>query len=240
MITLKAQFGNDIRRFSVDRNINFDKLKSLLNDIFQIEKMGIKYYDEESDLITLSSDLDFEEAKTIFQDSAILRLIISDLRDKHECSTSEKATPTLNYDDIIGVDMLKDLDTNSLQTFIDHTVNCIDTADKEEDIVSVIAEVKELPREKLVDICCKLSDSISSQSFISSDEILKICMEISKEIAKETEIASNQTMEMCKGLNKDYSSLSDEIKKECYDLSDNIKNVCLSTSDEISTMIRNI
>lgn len=42
MITIKAHFCDDIRRFSVEEDIDFRKLQSLLKDIFELENICIK------------------------------------------------------------------------------------------------------------------------------------------------------------------------------------------------------
>lgn len=42
MITIKAHFGEDIRRFSIEEDITFQKLESLLKEIFELENIDIK------------------------------------------------------------------------------------------------------------------------------------------------------------------------------------------------------
>lgn len=178
----------------------------------------------------MSSDIDLKEAKLFLKKSQILRLFIfpSEKTNAYHSETKTVSSNKVNdktLDDILNVDILKDISS---------------VIPQEKDLLPNDSQLKVIPQDKLVDICCKLSEAISLQSFSSSNEILDSCLKISRQIVKETENAALQTLDMCKGLNRDYSSLSDEIKNQCNDLSNTTRTLCLNSSEEIANLIRNI
>jgi len=84
LLTIKASFGEDIRRFSVDPTINFTSLTNLVNQLFHLtDKNGstLMYIDNENDLIKLSTDVELEEAKrcTTKSENTTLRLQVNSI-----------------------------------------------------------------------------------------------------------------------------------------------------------------
>jgi len=67
VLTIKASFNEDIRRFSVDSNIDFSSLTNLVHQLFHLnEKTSyyLVYIDNEDDWIKISTDIELEEAKS--------------------------------------------------------------------------------------------------------------------------------------------------------------------------------
>jgi len=74
--TIKISLGEDIRRFSFQEKPSFDQLKEVLQKLYvdvTLDNYIIKYQDEEQDLITVSCDLELNEAFTI-TNSKVLRM----------------------------------------------------------------------------------------------------------------------------------------------------------------------
>lgn len=79
-ITLKIKFNEDVRRITLDKPTKFAELRTVLSGLFRSlpENYVLKYVDEEEDLITISSDMELEEAFELAKKSPIkiLRLNI--------------------------------------------------------------------------------------------------------------------------------------------------------------------
>jgi len=94
MVLVKAYFGTDARRVTVEDNIPFVELHSLLQKLFSAScseqsKFWIRYQDEENDLISISTDSDLKEA-IIFctSKSDILRLYIEPGEERNQMSAA--------------------------------------------------------------------------------------------------------------------------------------------------------
>lgn len=75
-VTIKASLNNELRRFRLSRDANFNALYEELLKAFGVpshDKLNIKYKDEEEDLITMSSDNELQEAIQV-SSSGVLRL----------------------------------------------------------------------------------------------------------------------------------------------------------------------
>jgi len=83
-LALKVKHGDDIRRFSVQKNLTFGELHHLISKHFVIapEHVQLKYIDDEEELITLGSDLELQEAKRL--QPSVLRLNVYEVRPQHE------------------------------------------------------------------------------------------------------------------------------------------------------------
>jgi hypothetical protein len=96
MFVIKLQYGDDIRRVTVEKSLSVKELtdlaKSLFRDNLQ-EPYALKYKDDEGDLITIVSDRELEEAFRLFKDQGILRVLISSsfVPKKAPASTQTKA-----------------------------------------------------------------------------------------------------------------------------------------------------
>jgi hypothetical protein len=67
VLVLKIQFGEDVRRLSVEHAPSYQQLTALLKQLFPNlrEPFAIKYKDEDNDLITITSDLELKESVTV-------------------------------------------------------------------------------------------------------------------------------------------------------------------------------
>jgi len=79
VLTIKASFNEDIRRFSVDSNIDFSSLTNLVHQLFHLNEKAsyyLVYIDNEDDWIKISTDIELEEAKsfTLKSENTTLRL----------------------------------------------------------------------------------------------------------------------------------------------------------------------
>jgi len=80
-VTLKISLDEDIRRVSVEQNFTFETLIKTLRRLFKyltdadVQGLNIRYLDEENDWITLSSDEELKEAKSL--SPFFLRLALS-------------------------------------------------------------------------------------------------------------------------------------------------------------------
>ena len=78
---LKIEFINDIRRVPyVDGN--FDQLVNLISELYRIKKSSfkVKYMDDEGDLVTIGSQIEFEAALN-FLNSNLIRLKVQETED---------------------------------------------------------------------------------------------------------------------------------------------------------------
>jgi len=68
LIAIKAQYQNDIRRFSLPAKSTFETLETTLNTLFSLSGSPvIKYTDDERDLCTISTQREFDFALTLNQ-----------------------------------------------------------------------------------------------------------------------------------------------------------------------------
>jgi hypothetical protein len=88
-ISLKVKLDDDIRRFSVPKNITFAELHVLIAKHFVLapENVQVKYVDDEEELITLGSDLELQEATRL--QPTVLRLNVYDVKPKHVSSDAQ-------------------------------------------------------------------------------------------------------------------------------------------------------
>jgi hypothetical protein len=69
MIAIKAQYQNEIRRFSLPAKSTFETLETNLKNLFSLSGSPvIKYTDDERDLCTISTQREFDFALTLNQD----------------------------------------------------------------------------------------------------------------------------------------------------------------------------
>lgn len=72
----------ETRRFRVDSQISFKQLKNLIKSLFGNEEFKITYIDNDNDSISVKSDADWLEAKSLFveyfPDKPIIRLMIGE------------------------------------------------------------------------------------------------------------------------------------------------------------------
>jgi len=110
LLTVKASFDEEIRRFSVDSTINFISLTNLVHQLFHItekNRYSLLYIDNENDNITLSTDVELEEAKrfTSKSENKTLRLLVqientgtgTKTSPKENCCESENECALMKY-----------------------------------------------------------------------------------------------------------------------------------------------
>lgn len=89
-IQCKVQYGQEFRRFALTSSSYASLLNQLKGSFSTDEPLIIKYKDEESDLITISSDAELAFAIELFTD-AVLRLIVTSPRGgRGKCHWGEK------------------------------------------------------------------------------------------------------------------------------------------------------
>jgi len=96
-LTLKIQQeGNDdIRRVSFDKSGSFSNLRELIEKLLQKSEFKVKYKDEDGDLISIDSDLEWTEAISYAErNKNILRLTIGD--GKNSASTNKSQASAQN------------------------------------------------------------------------------------------------------------------------------------------------
>jgi len=93
-LVVKVFLKEDIRRFSVPKNITFEELSGLLHKVFDVvtEEFKIEYQDDENDWIVASTDMELEEAKlTVSQKNQnILRLRLNSRTQKSVAENSQE------------------------------------------------------------------------------------------------------------------------------------------------------
>jgi hypothetical protein len=81
-IILKVSYHDELRRITAPKGINIQNLKQLLSEnVTQTNNFTIKYQDDEGDFVSLSSDLELEEAirQTFLRSQPALRINLTDL-----------------------------------------------------------------------------------------------------------------------------------------------------------------
>ena len=76
-ITIKAKFGDEIRRFKCSPSVMV--IKHTIADLFELnlQSMRLCYFDDESDKISLDSDVELREALRFTTKCGALKLIVS-------------------------------------------------------------------------------------------------------------------------------------------------------------------
>jgi len=62
LVAVKTKLDEDLRRFAVSREIPFNGLCALISKLYGLESFSLKYADEESDLISITSTEELAEA----------------------------------------------------------------------------------------------------------------------------------------------------------------------------------
>ena len=91
MLVLKIKTKEQIRRISFEQPPKFVELLKILLQLYQDSAFKIKYLDDENDLVTITNDLEFQEAIHCIQGQSqplILRLFLEKSNNKY----SEKGT----------------------------------------------------------------------------------------------------------------------------------------------------
>jgi next-to-BRCA1 protein 1 len=87
MPVLKVKYGEDTRRLSLEKVPSYSELVSLLGKLFNLTNFAIKYEDDDGDKVTITTDLELNEALNVANKSqgGILRLFVTESK----TSTSE-------------------------------------------------------------------------------------------------------------------------------------------------------
>eukprot|EP00794_Sanderia_malayensis_P017452 gene17452-19197_t len=78
ILEIKARYGRHIRRVEIKRSLRFNELKAVLSGLFNRAFDVIKYTDDEGDLVTLSSQEEFNESirKVVPKTGGLLKLVL--------------------------------------------------------------------------------------------------------------------------------------------------------------------
>ncbi|KAM9983597.1 hypothetical protein ACTFIY_000307 [Dictyostelium cf. discoideum] len=98
-LILKIQYNDDTRRVSMERDPTFLELRKMTVTFFKINSFLIKYFDEDKDLITITSDNDLKEAFSIATTSPrTVRLFVSKTEEESSSETinNNNTTPSIN------------------------------------------------------------------------------------------------------------------------------------------------
>ncbi|KAM9960329.1 hypothetical protein ACTFIW_009463 [Dictyostelium discoideum] len=97
-LILKIQYNDDTRRVSMERDPTFLELRKMTVTFFKINSFLIKYFDEDKDLITITSDNDLKEAFSIATTSPrTVRLFVSKTEEESSSETINNNTaPSIN------------------------------------------------------------------------------------------------------------------------------------------------
>jgi len=78
MLVVKVKYGEDTRRVTLDATPTFTDLNNLLCKLFNLSQFNVKYLDDDGDLVTLSSDIELNEAIKVASKDSVLRLFLFD------------------------------------------------------------------------------------------------------------------------------------------------------------------
>src|SRR5690349_19360567 len=87
-LVLKLQFHSDIRRLSLEKDeISFESVKKLSAQLFpslQFSSIHFKYLDDESDVITVTTEKEFEEAVNLAKNGIVKLTIVASSAQRRE------------------------------------------------------------------------------------------------------------------------------------------------------------
>jgi uncharacterized lipoprotein len=69
MPVLKVKYGEDTRRLTLERTPNYSELFGLLQKLFNLNNFAIKYEDDDGDKVTITSDMELNEAVNVANNS---------------------------------------------------------------------------------------------------------------------------------------------------------------------------
>jgi len=140
-LTIKLQYGTDIRRVTLDELNSylsvsdlFLRIKSMYAELAEVpsEKLFVKYQDEDGDSIRITNDLEFTEAVSSTKEvngAKLLRLTITCLQSPTLSHNNNPCAPTIAGDSLndILTSALAQLGNNSSENsgFVPHIVNSV-------------------------------------------------------------------------------------------------------------------
>jgi len=95
MLVVKLQFGQDIRRVTIEKAVTLVELTDLARSLFRDNlppSILLKYKDDEGDFITVASDRELEEAFRLFKEQGILRILVTEVKNLPKKTSSPNAT----------------------------------------------------------------------------------------------------------------------------------------------------
>ncbi|KAJ6232223.1 hypothetical protein M0813_05144 [Anaeramoeba flamelloides] len=103
VMSIKVHFGNEIRRWSMQRNGSYNDLCLVLNKLFQIDvsdrkQYSLQYKDDEDEFVVFTTDLELREAIRFASTSErpLLRLFIVKAKSKKQPQKQKKKTVSKN------------------------------------------------------------------------------------------------------------------------------------------------
>ncbi|GBB98421.1 hypothetical protein RclHR1_03220014 [Rhizophagus clarus] len=127
MANIKVTYGTVSRRLAISSTTTWSEIETQFRNLFNIPKelqMMVSYTDEEGDVITLSSDLEFQEVLSNYSNNIIKFVlttsIVNNSNDNNVLNDREKSTDTIIDDEtsnlINGVSSIHIEDSNNNQT----------------------------------------------------------------------------------------------------------------------------
>jgi hypothetical protein len=92
MVRVKVTYKNSARRFALDEPASFVSLLRKVESVFNLEGFSLYYKDDENELITLTSQEDFDEAILLLEEmgQAVLKIVAQDSENGHYVSENEE------------------------------------------------------------------------------------------------------------------------------------------------------
>lgn len=123
-INVKSLHGFDIRRFSLEQSCKFNELHALVGKLYKLEGYFVlRYPDEESDMITVTSDFDLQAAFSLVQKGKLAMIKL-----RVDTDQATKPTPATCKNEKLGNEQV-----NNSEKKEDSTVNDAGNSKKKED-----------------------------------------------------------------------------------------------------------
>jgi len=95
-LSLKVTYCDDLRRFSVSPDITFSELRPFIEKHIGVSNLNFRYLDDEDELVTIGSNIEFGEAKRL--QPSVMRLTVSNSQNSQTVvvPAEEKKKPQLS------------------------------------------------------------------------------------------------------------------------------------------------
>mmetsp|Transcript_17565 Transcript_17565/g.41389 ORF Transcript_17565/g.41389 Transcript_17565/m.41389 type:complete len:305 (-) Transcript_17565:105-1019(-) len=96
-VSYKARHGDDLRRFSTPREIQFEELKKRVATLFHLESPVLKYLDADGDAVTVSSEEELLEMLRVSPTTSLIRLEVSRNAQGHQETSPDEVDSDLQH-----------------------------------------------------------------------------------------------------------------------------------------------
>jgi next-to-BRCA1 protein 1 len=125
VLVLKVKLGEDTRRITVENVPTYSELVRLCEKLFSMSttSFAVKYVDDDEDMVTMSSDIELQEALNVIkqQGTNVLRLFLS-VETKKTTESPKPATPASNavpsFPDFANTPLAQFLNPQMISTFL--------------------------------------------------------------------------------------------------------------------------